>query len=246
MPEHEIWLTRLFNDNLAWLGNSVLSFVHAHAENPARPWTNFITMQILVAAIIIVVFAYLRPRLSMDRPGKTQHLFEVIYTFLRDEAQSSIGHEGPRFLSFLGTLFIFILFCNLIGIIPGFESPTMNPSVPAGCAVLVFIYYNFMGFKQQGVLKYMAHFAGPVWWLAPFMVPIEIISHMARALSLTIRLFANMLAGEKVTVVFLGLTYLIAPAVFMGLPVFVSFLQAYIFVLLTMMYLSETVPHEQH
>jgi F-type H+-transporting ATPase subunit a len=246
MPEHEIWLTRFFNDNLAGLGNSVLSLVHAHAENPARPWANFITMEILVTAIILVLFAVLRPRLSMDRPGKLQHLFEVIYTFLHGEAESSIGHEGPRFLPFIGTLFIFILFCNLIGIIPGFESPTMNPSVPAGCAVLVFLYYNFMGFKQQGIAKYMAHFAGPVWWLAPFMVPIEIISHMARPLSLTIRLFANMLAGEKVTVVFLGLTYLIAPAVFMGLHVFVSFLQAYIFVLLTMMYLSETVPHEQH
>jgi F-type H+-transporting ATPase subunit a len=182
----------------------------------------------------------------MDRPGKTQHVFEVIYTFLHGEAKDSIGHEGPRFLPFLGTLFIFILFCNLIGIIPGFESPTMNPSVPAGCAVLVFVYYNFMGFKQQGLFKYMKHFAGPMPLLAPLMIPIELISHMARPLSLTIRLFANMLAGEKVTVVFLGLTYLVAPAVFMGLHVFVSFLQAYIFVLLTMMYLSETVPHEQH
>lgn len=246
MPEHEIWLTRLFNDHLAGVGNWLLSLVRVQAENPARPWANFITMQILVAAIIIVLFAYLRPRLSMDRPGKTQHLFEVIYTFLNGEAKDSIGHEGPRFLPFLGTLFIFILFCNLIGIIPGFESPTMNPSVPAGCAVLVFLYYNFMGFKQQGVFKYMAHFAGPMPFLAPLMIPIELISHMARPLSLTIRLFANMLAGEKVTVVFLGLTYLVAPAVFMGLHVFVSFLQAYIFVLLTMMYLSETVPHEQH
>ena len=246
MPEHEIWLTRLFNDHLAGLGNWLLALVRVHAENPARPWANFITMQLLVAAIIIVVFAYLRPRLSMDRPGKTQHTFEVIYTFLHGEANDNIGHEGPRFLPFLGTLFIFILFCNLIGIIPGFESPTMNPSVPAGCAVLVFVYYNFMGFKQQGVLKYMAHFAGPMPLLAPLMIPIELISHMARPLSLTIRLFANMLAGEKVTVVFLGLTYLVAPAVFMGLHVFVSFLQAYIFVLLTMMYLSETVPHEQH
>ena len=246
MPEHEIWLTRLFNDYLAGLGNWLLALVRVHAENPARPWANFITMQLLVAAIIIVIFAYLRPRLSMDRPGKTQHTFEVIYTFLHGEANDNIGHEGPRFLPFLGTLFIFILFCNLIGIIPGFESPTMNPSVPAGCAVLVFVYYNFMGFKQQGVFKYMAHFAGPMPLLAPLMIPIELISHMARPLSLTIRLFANMLAGEKVTVVFLGLTYLVAPAVFMGLHVFVSFLQAYIFVLLTMMYLSETVPHEQH
>jgi F-type H+-transporting ATPase subunit a len=246
MPEHEIWLTRFFNDNLAGLGNSVLSLVHAHAENPARPWANFITMEILVTAIILVLFAVLRPRLSMDRPGKLQHLFEVIYTFLHGEAESNIGHDGPRFLPFIGTLFIFILFCNLIGIIPGFESPTMNPSVPAGCALLVFIYYNFMGFKHQGIAKYLAHFAGPMPILAPLMIPIELISHMARPLSLTIRLFANMLAGEKVTVVFLGLTYLIAPAVFMGLHVFVSFLQAYIFVLLTMMYLSETVPHEQH
>jgi F-type H+-transporting ATPase subunit a len=246
MPEHEVWLTVLFNNYLAGWGNWLLSLFNVHAEHPARPWTNFITMQLLVAAIIVVLFAVLRPRLSMDRPGKTQHIFETIYTFLRGEASDSIGHEGPKFLPFLGTLFIFILFSNLIGVIPGFESPTMNPSVPAGCALLVFVYYNFMGFKQQGVFTYMKHFAGPMPMLAPLMVPIELISHMARPLSLTIRLFANMLAGEKVTVVFLGLTYLIAPAVFMGLHVFVSFLQAYIFVLLTMMYLSETVPHEQH
>ena len=246
MPEHEVWLTVLFNNYLAGWGNWILSLFNVHAEHPARPWTNFITMQILVATIIIVLFAVLRPRLSMDRPGKTQHIFETIYTFLRGEASDSIGHEGPKFLPFLGTLFIFILFSNLIGVIPGFESPTMNPSVPAGCALLVFVFYNFMGFKQQGVFTYLKHFAGPMPLLAPLMVPIELISHMARPLSLTIRLFANMLAGEKVTVVFLGLTYLIAPAVFMGLHVFVSFLQAYIFVLLTMMYLSETVPHEEH
>ena len=98
----------------------------------------------------------------------------------------------------------------------------------------------------MGVGKYLAHFAGPMPALAILMIPIEIVSHLARPLSLTIRLFANMLAGEKVTMVFLGLTYLVAPALFMGLHVFVSFLQAYIFVLLTMMYVSDTVPHEEH
>lgn len=246
MPEHEIWLTRLFNDHLAGWGDWLLSLFRVHAENPARPWVNFITMQILVVVIILVLFALLRPRLSMDRPGKTQHVFEVIYTFLHGETKDNIGHEGPRFLPFLGTLFIFILFSNLIGIIPGFESPTMNPSVPAGCAALVFVYYNFMGFKQQGIGKYLAHFAGPIWWMAPLMIPIEVVSHLARPLSLTIRLTVNMLAGDKVTLVFLGLTYLVAPAIFMGLHVFVSFLQAYVFALLTMIYLSETVPHEQH
>lgn len=246
MQEHEIWLTRLFNDYLAGVASGLLSLVHYHAEDPARPWTNFIVMQVLVVAIIVVLFAMLRPRLSMDRPGTLQHMFEVIYTFLRGEASENIGHEGPKFLPFLGTLFIFILFSNLIGIIPGFESPTMNPSVPAGCAVLVFCYYNFMGFRQQGILKYLAHFAGPIWWLAILMIPIELVSHLARPLSLTIRLTVNMLAGDKVTLVFLRLTYLIAPAMFMGLHVFVSFLQAYVFALLTMIYLSETVPHEQH
>jgi F-type H+-transporting ATPase subunit a len=246
MPEHDVWLTKLFNHHLAGLGNWLLALFGLHPERPRHPWANFIVMQLLVAAIIIVLFAVLRSRLSMDRPGKTQHIFEAIYTFLRGEASENIGHDGPKFVPFLGTLFIFILFSNLIGIIPGFESPTMNPSVPAGCALLVFLYYNFMGFKQQGVFSYLKHFAGPMPVLAPLMVPIELISHMARPLSLTIRLFANMLAGEKVTVVFLSLTYLVAPALFMGLHVFVSFLQAYIFVLLTMIYLSETVPHEQH
>src|SRR5437879_6305723 len=207
MPEHEIWLTSLFYDHLPGLGNWLLSLVNAHAENAARPWQNFITMQLVVAAVIVVLVAMLRPRLSMDRPGTLQHMFEVIYSFLRGETTDNIGHEGPRFLPFLGTLFIFILFCNLIGIIPGFESPTMSPQVPAGCAVLVFCYYNFMGFKQQGILKYLAHFAGPMpmpggkgssrvfalmgfFLLALLMIPIEIISHMARPLSLTIRLFA--------------------------------------------------------
>src|SRR5579872_4094734 len=162
MPEHEVWLTQLFNKYLAGLGNWLLSLFNLHAHHPTRPWTNFITMQIVVAAVIVVVFAILRPRLSVDRPGKMQLSFETIFSFLKGEASYNIGHDGPKFLPFLGTLFIFILFSNLIGIIPGFESPTMNPSVPAGCALLVFVFYNFMGFKQQGIFNYLKHFAGPM------------------------------------------------------------------------------------
>src|SRR5437762_9562728 len=114
----------------------------------------------------------------------------------------------------------------------------MFPEVPLGCALVVFSYYNIMGVREQGIGHYLAHFAGPMPLLAPLMIPIEIVSHMARPLSLTIRLFANMFAREKVTMVFLSLTYFLVPAVFMGLHVFVSFLQAYIFMLLTMMYVS--------
>jgi F-type H+-transporting ATPase subunit a len=242
MPEHEPWLTALFNDHLAGVANAVLSM--AGLKTMERPWSTSLSMEILVAAIIVVLFAILRSQLSMDRPGKLQHSFEVIYDFLHKQSEESVGHDGPKYLSLFGSIFIFVLFCNLIGIIPTFESPTMFPEVPAGLAMLVFCYYNLMGIFANGVGRYLAHFAGPIWWMAPLMIPIELVSHMARPLSLTIRLFANMYAGERVTVVFLGLTYIIAPAVFMGLHVFVSFLQAYIFALMTMMYVGSAVAHE--
>ncbi|MDQ6700731.1 MAG: F0F1 ATP synthase subunit A [Acidobacteriota bacterium] len=244
MKEHEIWLTRLFNEHLAGMGNALLGLVHVHAEDPARPWANYITMQLVVALLIVVLFAVLKSGLSVDRPGKLQHLAEIMYQFLHGEAHDNVGHEGHRYLSLFGTLFIFILFANLIGIIPGFESPTQVPYVPAGLAMIAFLYYNWMGIRANGFGKYAAHFVGPIWWMAPLMIPIEIISHLARPMSLTIRLFANMYAGEQVTLVFLSLTYLIAPAIFMGLHVFVSFLQAYIFALLTMMYVGGAVAHE--
>jgi F-type H+-transporting ATPase subunit a len=244
MQEHDLWITKLFNDHLAGLATAILNTVHYQAENPARPWANFITMQILVALIVVVLFAILRPRLSMDRPGKLQHIFEIIYDFLKGESHDSIGHEGSRYIAYFGTIFIFILFSNLIGIIPGFESPTMFHYVPAGCALATFGYYNLMGVQAQGLFRYLGHFAGPIPLLAPLMIPIELISNLARPLSLTIRLFANMFAGEQVTLVFLNLTYFLAPAAFMGLHVFVSFLQAYIFTLLTMIYVAGAVAQE--
>ncbi|MBI3472092.1 MAG: F0F1 ATP synthase subunit A, partial [Candidatus Solibacter usitatus] len=137
-----------------------------------------------------------------------------------------------------------ILFANLLGVVPTFESPTMFPEVPLGLALVAFAYYNLMGMMSHGVGKYLAHFAGPMPWMAPLMIPIELISHCARPLSLTIRLFANMYAGEQVTVVFLKLTFLLAPALFMGLHVFVSLLQAYIFTLMTMVYVASATAHD--
>jgi F-type H+-transporting ATPase subunit a len=231
MHEPELWITKIFNDQLASVGNSLAGLVGFKPE-------------IVVAAIIVVVFALLRPRLSVDRPGKFQHTFEVIYDFLDGQTEEQIPHHGSRYLAYFGTLFLFILFMNLIGVVPGFESPTMSPSVPLGCAVATFLYYNFVGMQANGVFKYLGHFTGPMVLLAPLMVPIEIISHLARPLSLTIRLYANMYAGEQVTLVFLSLTYFLVPAVFMGLHVFVSLLQAYIFMLLTMMYVAGATAHE--
>jgi F-type H+-transporting ATPase subunit a len=120
----------------------------------------------------------------------------------------------------------------------------MFTPVPLGCALVAFCYYNIMGLRAQGVFGYMKHFAGPMPALAPIMVPIEIFSHAGRLLSLTARLYANMFAGEQVTLVFMSLIPLAVPVVFMGLHVFVAFLQAFVFTLLTMSYVSGAVAHE--
>jgi F-type H+-transporting ATPase subunit a len=244
MEEHELWLTHLFNDYLAGMANTILGWFRLQAHDPARPWENWIVMELLVVVLMMVAVTIIRSRLSVDKPGRAQHLIEVIWGFLRDTADDAGLHHPGKYLPFFATLFLFILVCNLLGVVPSFESPTMFPWVPCGCAIATFLYYNFWGFREQGVGPYLKHFAGPMPVLAPLMVPIELVSHMARPLSLTIRLFANMFAGEQVTVAFLKLTFLIAPAVFMGLHVFVSFLQAYIFALLTMIYVSGAVEHE--
>ena len=241
MHESELWVTKVFNDHLAGLGNAVLGLAGMHAE--PRPWANFVVMQILVAALLVAVFALLRPRLSADRPGAFQHTFELIYQFVHGQSEDQLGHEGPRYMSYFGTIFLFILVCNLIGLVPCFESPTMNAPVTLGCALATFVYYNLVGFRAHGIM-YPATFLGPKLWLAPLMLPIEVVSHLARLLSLTVRLYANMFAGEQVTMVFLSLTKFAVPVVFMGLHVFVGMVQAYIFMLLAMVYVGGAVAHE--
>lgn len=246
MPEHELGITALFNDNLAGLANSFLGMFGFASE--ARPWSNWMVMQILVALLLMAIFAILRPKLSMDKPGGLQHIFESVFEFLRQQAQEIVGHDYKRYLHLFVTIFLFVLIANLIGVIPAFESPTMFPPVTLGLALLAFLYYNIQGVRAQGLWPYAKHFGGPVWWLVPLMVPIEIVSHLARPMSLTVRLYANMFAGEQVTIVFVGLTKVLFPVIFMALHVFVSFLQAYIFALMTMVYVGSAVEHhaEEH
>ena len=244
MPEHELWLTALFNDYLAGVANAILGLFNVHATNPARPWENWIVMELLVVAILMVLAAAVRSSLSPDKPGKLQHIFELLYGFLKTQA-SEVGIEHPeKYSAFFGTLFVFIAAMNLIGIIPIFESPTMAVYVPAGLAISTWVYYHIMGVRELGPVQYMKHFLGPVIWLAPLMIFIEIIGHFARMLSLTVRLYGNMFAGEQITTVFISLTKLVVPVIFMGLHVFVAFLQAYVFSLLTMIYVSMATSHE--
>lgn len=240
---HELWITGLFNRILAGPANAFLNAIHSPAADLSNPWTDWMVCEIVVVLFVVLLFAFLRSRLSVDRPGKLQHIFELVYEFVRSSAEEVVGHDGPRYVAFFGTIFIFILFMNLIGLIPGFESPTMYTMVPCGLAVVTFLFYNGAGLRANGA-GYVKQFFGPILLLAPIMLPIEIISHFARPFSLTVRLFANMFAGEQVYMTFVMLTKLIIPVIFIGLHMFVAFLQAYIFMLLAMVYVGGAVSHE--
>jgi len=246
MHETELWFTTFLNKYMAALPNAIFSLVGYHTEDPAKPWSNYIAMELLVIALLMIVALIVRASLSVDRPGKLQLVFENIWAFVGEQADAIIGHGAKKRLSYFAMIFLFVVCSNLLGIIPTFESPTMYYYVPAGLAIATFLYYNGQGIKEQGILGHLKHFCGPMWWLAWFMFPLEIISHCIRPVSLTIRLYANMLAGEQVTMGFLGMVPFLIPVIFMALHVFVSFVQAFIFMMLGMVYVGEAVAHEEH
>jgi len=242
MPE-QLWFTALLNRLFAGPVDSAMRALGVPPVHPNAPITDFVAMQILVAAFLIALFVLVRSRLSDDHPGGLQHIMEGFESFIKDQSHQVIGPHSEGYTAFLVALGFFILICNLIGMIPGFDSPTAVPRVPLGCAIVAFFYYHAQGLKKNGI-AYFKHFAGPFWWMAPLMFPIEIISHLARVLSLTVRLFANMFAGDMVTLVFFSLIPIGVPIAFLGLHIGVSLLQTYIFVLLTTVYLQGAVGEE--
>jgi F-type H+-transporting ATPase subunit a len=242
MPE-QLWFTEILNRLFGAPVTALLRALHIEPHHPSAPISNSFSMEVLVFLFLVVVFLMVRSSLSVDSPGALQHMFEGVEGFIQGQSNEIIGHHSEGYTAFLAALGFFILFCNLIGVIPGFESPTAVPIVPLGCALCAFFYYQAQGFKHAGI-GYLKHFAGPMPALAPLMIPIEIISHLARVLSLTIRLFANMFAGDMVTLVFFSLVPVAVPIVFLGLHIGVSLLQTYIFVLLTTVYLQGAVADE--
>jgi F-type H+-transporting ATPase subunit a len=239
----ELWITTLLNKYFAGVANAILGALHLHASNPQAPISNYVAMQILVFFLLVMLFAIVRARLSVENPGGLQHLMEVLDGFISQQGHEVIGHGYERYTAYLTTLGIFILVCGLIGLVPGFDAPTANPRVPLGCAVVSWFYYHFNGIRRNG-FSYPKHFMGPVWWLAPLLVLIEVASHLARILSLSVRLFANMFAGDLVTLVFFSLFPVALPVVFMLLHIGVVFIQTYIFVLLVTVYIGEAVAQE--
>jgi F-type H+-transporting ATPase subunit a len=243
MPE-TLAVTRLLNHLLAGPIVALLQAIGVHPANPAAPISDALALEVVVVFGLIAFFALVRLTLSVEKPNPAQQIAELIHDFTGTNGEQIIGHGHERFQAFVTCIFLFVVLNNLLGLIPGIDTPTSFPVVPLGIAVLTFLYYNFHGVREQGVIGYLKHFAGPVWWIAPLLFPIEIISHCARMMSLTIRLYANMFASDLVTLVFFSLFPLAIPAVFLGLHAAVSLIQAYVFMLLAMIYLSQAVAHE--
>jgi F-type H+-transporting ATPase subunit a len=245
MPE-SLALTRLLNHLFGGVVNSTLQMVGVHPANAAAPITDAYALELLVAGLLIAFFIVVRLTLSVEKPGPAQQIAEMVNEFTGSLGEQIIGHGFEKYQAFVTCIFLFVLSNNLIGLLPGVPAPTTSPVVPLGLAIPTFLYYNYQGFRAQGFIGYLKHFCGPIWWMAWLLLPIELVSHFARIMSLTIRLYANMFASDMLTLGFFSLIPIGVPSIFLGLHVFVSCIQAFIFMLLSMIYLSLAVSHEAH
>ncbi len=205
----------------------------------------YLTFTWLVMGILVVV-GVLGTRALRPVPGPLQNLVEVVIEGFGGLLDQMIGRQGRQFLPFIGTTGLFILTSNLLGNIPGFQPPTANLNTNVALAVTVFIYYNYSGIRKHGLLNYLKHFCGPVWWLAPLMFPIEFIGHLARPVSLSIRLFGNMFGEEAVITILLALVWLVMPyfiwlGIMLPLSLFTAAVQTFIFIMLSMVYIAGAV-----
>lgn len=220
-------LTKLFE--LIGLGH----FAHAY------PWVIYSWL----AMVILIGLSILATKSLQMIPGPAQNVFEVIVGGMEEFMVDITGDEGRWFFPLIGTLFLYILTCNLIGLVPTFFPPTANTNTTLSCALVVFCFTHYIGIKYHGA-KYIKHFMGPIWWLAPLMLIIELIGHFARILSLSIRLFGNMIGHELVLgILFMLAGAFLAPLPIMAMGIFVAFIQAFVFFLLSVIYFSGAMEH---
>ncbi len=188
--------------------------------------------------ILLIVFAVLATRKIEMIPTKAQNFFEIVISGMEEFMVDVTGEEGRWFFPIIATVFIYIATCNLLGLVPGFYPPTASINTTAACAIPIFLFTHFIGIKYHGI-KYVKHFLGPVWWLIPIILPIEIIGHLARILSLSFRLFGNITGHELVlAILFMLAGAFFAPLPIMAMGIFVSLVQAFVFFLLSTMYFA--------
>lgn len=204
-------------------------------------------MVLLLTAIVAIVFPLAARRFDRERPGGVQNFLEMIVDAIRGLLEDVIGHGAQKkYLPMIGALALFIFIGNLFGLLYPLQPPTGSLSTTAALAVIAFLYFNWQGIKENGVIGFLKHFAGPVWWLAPLFFVIEIIGNFARILSLSLRLFMNISGEHTVTGFFASLVPIVVPWPLMILGLFTALLQSFIFITLTAVYINLSTAHEEH
>jgi F-type H+-transporting ATPase subunit a len=221
-----------------------------YTPETAIPWY---TVMFLIACILSLTIVWiLKGQLSTEEPGYGQQTLEIGVLTVRSMIADIIGPQGLKYFPVVMTFAVIILVSNLMGMFPLFMSPTAAVSVTFALGLASFLYYNYVGVKENGLIGHLKHLAGPIWWIAPLIFPIELISNIIRPFSLGIRLFGNMFADEQVSSTVAGLypqiTHWIIPVFIMPLGIFVAFIQTFVFILLSQLYLSEVshAPHDEH
>jgi len=267
--EEVLAVTKAVNALLGKPVLALLALLNIRPENPQYPIPNYIAMELLVFLIAAIFFLWLKGRIRANRPGATQQVMEFFLVNpmgvgIKDLIDDIVGHDSDRHIPLLGSIALFIFISNMLAVIPGLMSPTAAVTVPLGCAVVVFIYYNIFGLRKHGAGGYFKTLLGPVPAISPIMFIVETFSHFARMLSLTVRLWANMMVSELIFVSFLGLsmalfTFLgrlnaagyVSAIVPVGIPlaltlfhIFEAVLQAFIFTILSIVYLGLATAEE--
>ena len=269
MIEHVTGLTLLVNKYLGPYAIALLSLFHITPKHPNQPIPEHVVMCLVVLILGTLLALFLRLRLSVEKPGASQQIAEFLLTNplgfgIKDLLEENVHHGASKMIPFVGSISVFVLLSNLLSAIPFFAAPTSEKTVPLACASLTFLYFNWQGIRHHGVGKYLLTFAGSPkhfgdWLLAVLLFPVEIVSTSARVLSLTVRLWANIVASDLLYTIFLylftvatvgvwsksvvlGLIVAILPATipiaFIGLHIFVAVIQAYIFTVLPSVYLG--------
>ncbi|MGB8959758.1 MAG: F0F1 ATP synthase subunit A [Candidatus Aminicenantales bacterium] len=241
--EHSLWLVDAFNRVFGPPIAAVLGLVGIKVPDPLHAVPDYLVMVFIVAALLVVLLGLVSRKLALV-PGNRQSIAEMIVQMFEGLIVDTVGPEGRKYLPVVATVGLFVFGCNMIGLVPGFMSPTSKLNVTLGCALVVFFYYHAQGVKAQG-LKYFKHFMGPIPALAPLMIPIEIISHFSRPVSLSMRLFGNIFAEELLIVIMASIIPFFLPLPFMAVAIFTALIQSFVFVLLSCIYIAGAVAQEE-
>lgn len=270
MEEHVSIITQLANRYFGHYALALLASLHITPKHPELPIPQHVVMAFVLLVLVTLAALVLRPRLSVEKPGTMQQVAEMLLTNpkrfgIRDILDEAAGHGGRAYIYIVGAISLFVLFANLMSLFPLFTAPTGDVSVPLACASITFLYFNYQGIRHQGAWGYLKHFAGPLWWMAWLIFPVEIISTVARLLSLTVRLFANIFSSDLIYALFLslltqafvwgwqkspaigislGIFPAVIPLLFIALHLLVATVQAFIFTVLPAVYLGMATAEE--